>query len=260
LSFEETPFDQIVQQGPADLAVLRRPRPQTQHVLATFPIHAQGHNQREIMEFLPVQQQHTQVQSPQRAFEHLLQLTAAGRLPLAGDRTLLDPVPVAHVVEHAGVVPCGHPTQDPLRHRLLHPLRMGERLIPLQRDLASFHRANPRPRERHLAPAEDHMAFVVAPVGRLPIRLMPIPRTGDLLDLLVDQDLHHQQARLTGGLFDRPGDLRQQRAHRQNHLKAGLAFGDVHHHGLVLEILHSSSGTTCLSLVAFSHHAVLSYG
>jgi hypothetical protein len=35
------------------------------------------------------------------------------------------------------------------------------------------------------------MAFVVAPAGRLPIHLMSVARPGDLLDLLVDQRLHH---------------------------------------------------------------------
>ena len=84
--------DQIVQQSPADDGVLRRPGPQTQHVFAALAIHAQRHNQREIMEFLAVQKQHAQVQISQRPFEQLLQLLAAGRLPVPRDGTLLDPV------------------------------------------------------------------------------------------------------------------------------------------------------------------------
>jgi len=50
----------------------------------------------------------------------------------------------------------------------------------------------------------------------------------DLLDFLVDQGLHHQQARLRGRLLDGPRDLRQKRVRRQHHLEGSLALGHLH--------------------------------
>jgi len=136
---------------------------------------------------------------------------------------------------------------------------MGERLIAFQRNLAAFDRPNPWPGHRHLAATVDHVPFVMTPASRLPIRLMPASCPGELLDLLVDQGLHHQQTCLRGRLFDGPCDLRQQRAHRQHHLERGLALGHLHPNSIGGEVLQFPSGTTRLSLVACAHHAVLSY-
>ena len=136
---------------------------------------------------------------------------------------------------------------------------MRERLIADQRDLLTLDRAHPRAGQGDFATSEDHVAFIMAPARGLPLGLVLVSFARQVLDFLVDQRLHHQQTRLAGRLLNRPGHLRQQGTQRQHHLEGCFPFPHVHPHRLILEVLHLSSGTTRLSLVAFAHHAVLSY-
>jgi hypothetical protein len=122
-------FDQIVQQGPADLGVLRGARPQAQHVFTPFIIEPQSDDERKIMELLAIEEQSTEVVIGQRSFQQLLERSGAGGLPVSGYGTLLDPLALTQIVEHPGIVPCRDPPQNPLRDRLLHATRMGKGLI-----------------------------------------------------------------------------------------------------------------------------------
>ena len=219
-------------------------------------IDSQGRYQRIIVKLLAVQHDHADVQVAQGTFEHLFQLTAAGGLPLTRHRRLVDPVAVADVIDDPFVITHGNTAKNPSLNRLLHTTRIAECGIATQWDLPAIFAADTRLLDGGLASGEDDVAFFLAPSKPLAFLIVGIARSDKLVDFIVDHGLHHQQARLGGGLLNCVGDFGHQFVHGEHHLERRRAAGDVNLNRIVRQLVEFSSGPIGLFRVVLTHHAV----
>ena len=105
----------------------------------------------------------------------------------------------------------------------MHPTVALEELHAFEMKLLAIGAPHAWPLERNLLPGEHHVTLLTSPSPRLPALLVLVTLASELLDLLVDERLHDQEACFSGdsldGVTDTGDNLRDRQAQLNGHVR-----------------------------------------